>query len=110
VKDKRDHAAVRAERAARMLERKCRDATGADELLLAIRDYINSRFNREYGSITPDDVELTLEGAGVRQDVTRNVREIVSMLEQAVYAGRSPDNLPVRQLLDNVKKIEEGMK
>ena len=110
IKRDRDKAEIRAGRAAARLKEGCNNISCPEDMLMIIRDYINDRFRTEYGSITQDDIVDTLGTAGIKQDTINAVTDIVGMLEQAIYAGKNADEIPVKKLLENIDRIEAELK
>jgi hypothetical protein len=82
-------AAMKAKRAARNLNRKCRQAgLTSNDVALAIRDYLNDRFGLSVGTLTPEEAAEILRSHGADMETTEKLRHVVRGLEDAVYTGK----------------------
>lgn len=109
TRENRDNAVLKADKAASILFEQCRKAGSSSDLLLATRDYFNNRFAREFGSITAEDAEKTLEEKGVPKAIISAMKDIVITLEQAEYSGIR-EKLDVSRIEEVVNRLERGLK
>ena len=79
----------------------------ANDIILAIRDYLNNRLCLEMGSLTPDEVFEILISKYVKEDNAELLRDFLKKCEDAVYTGKGnePGSVDI-SLVDLIKKIE----
>ena len=82
-----------------------------DELTLAVRDYLNDRFDLTLGSVTPDDAVRILESNGVQPDTARHLGELLGRIEDAVYSGKGREPFEVAEEIPKIiKQIEKEIR
>jgi hypothetical protein len=88
----RNAAATRARKAASvLLKRFQRKPLSANDMALAIRDYLNDRFSLSMGSVTPTEASNILLAKGVSPAGADKISMILQRLEAQVYSGRGKD-------------------
>jgi len=86
--NERSLAAVKAKKAAGKFVRQYRkNKTVSGDLSLAVRNYLNERFNLTLGSLTPEEAVRILKSNGVKSDTAQKLYVIIEMLENAIYTG-----------------------
>lgn len=94
-RNERSLAALKAKKAAGRFVRQYRKNTNMPgDLSLAIRNYLNERFNLTLGSLTPEEAGRILKSKGVKYDTAQKLYVIVEMLENAIYKGEG--NVPCK--------------
>ena len=87
-KSERAVYAQRAKKAARIFQRECRRGEmDADRMIIAVRDYINDRFQLSVGSLTPAEVPALLVEKGVQPHTAESLRNVLAELEGRIYTG-----------------------
>ena len=109
---KKSEAAIgiqRARKAAGVFLKACRhEEKDANGMTMAIRDYINDRFQLSLGSLTPADVPGLLMTKGVREHTAVRLQEVLAQLEGRIYTGRESACGPAHQdILEIIKQIEK---
>ncbi|MCG6880462.1 MAG: BatD family protein [Deltaproteobacteria bacterium] len=80
--------AQRARKAAQNFMKECRrEKKDANGMMIAIRDYINDRFQLSIGSLTPADVPMLLVERGVDPHTADRLRNVLEELEGRIYTG-----------------------
>ena len=101
-------AAIRAKKAAKTLTHKCRQAAlTSNDAALAIRDYLNDRFGRTLGTLTPEEAAEILSSQGAATETAEELRHLVKSLEDAVYTGKGNETCASGEDISRlVKQIE----
>ena len=86
-------AAIISKKAARNFIRQIRRESkiSANDLTLAIVNYINDRFCLSHGSLTSDEAAEILRAGGADIDTARSLQSVLKLLEDAVYTGRGQE-------------------
>lgn len=96
---------ITAKRAARKFSKQCRqDDLCANDLLLAIRDYLNEKLGLSLGAVTAHEASVILESRGASHEAVQYMRDIIQRCEDAIYTGQGQS--PIVQDLDMVKLIK----
>ncbi|MBE9582452.1 MAG: protein BatD [Proteobacteria bacterium] len=108
----RSVAAVKAKKAARRLTRRCRqEGLSSNDLVLAVRDYLNERFGLTPGSLTPDEAAQILKSKGVRLDTAQKLQAILQGLEDAVYTGKGNESCDIGEDIPGlINRIEKEVR
>lgn len=105
-------AQTRSGKAAKDFIERCRRVgMSPAELITAVRDYLNRRFNLSIGVLTSEEAAAILLSKGVSGDAAENLRVLIRMLEDAVYTGRGHEMTDMaRDLLAVVRTIEKEIR
>jgi hypothetical protein len=100
---------IMAKKAAREFYRQYRKRElTAGSLLQLIRDYLNRRFGRSYGSLTPQESVKILISQGVGADTAEALQNIMQQLENAEYTGQGRAAAAIdSDLVPLIKRIEK---
>jgi hypothetical protein len=111
-RSERSVTASRARRAARNLIRQLRRGRFMpDELTLAVRNYLDDRFDLSLGSVTSDDAVRILESNGVQPDTARHLGELLGRIEDAVYSGKGREPFEAAEEIPKIiKQIEKEIR
>ena len=104
--------AQRARKAAHVFLKECRgDKKDANGLMIAVRDYMNDRFQLSLGALTPADVSKLLMEKGVSPDTARSLRDVLGDLEGRIYTGGEAScGSASRKILEIIKQIEKELR
>ena len=104
--------AQRARKAAQVFLKECRgDQKDANSLMIAVRDYMNDRFQLSLGALTPADVSKLLMAQGVSPDTAGSLRDVLGDLEGRIYTGgEATCGSASRDILEIIKKIEKELR
>jgi hypothetical protein len=104
--------AQRARKAAHVFLKECRgDKKDANGLMIAVRDYMNDRFQLSLGALTPADVSKLLMEKGVSPDTARSLRDVLGDLEGRIYTGGEAHcGSASRKILEIIKRIEKELR
>ncbi|MBN2059160.1 MAG: protein BatD [Deltaproteobacteria bacterium] len=82
----------------------------SDDLITAVRDYLNDRLNLQLGSITADEVYEILKSKGVRDDPAEVMREFIMECENSVYTGKGRETFRGEfDLMKLIKRIDKEL-
>jgi hypothetical protein len=105
-------AATRSKKAARKFYRQCSEkGLSHQDLMDALRNYLNNRFSLSIGVLTSDEAAGMMRSMKVDPDIIETLRSMVQLLENAVYTGNG--HLKTDQahaFLDLVKDIEKEIR
>jgi BatD DUF11 like domain len=102
----------RARKAAHVFFKACRaDEKDANSMMIAVRDYMNDRFQLSLGALTPADVSKLLMEKGVSPDTAANLRDVLGDLEGRIYTGGEANcGSAFRKILEIIKRIEKELR
>ncbi|MDB4444130.1 BatD family protein [bacterium] len=108
-KSDRALAAIKARKASKTFLNQYRQgALSANDLVSAIRDYLNDRFGLNLGSLTSEEAAEILEANGAGRETTEKLRAIFRRLENAIYTGNGYDaGVTEEDIPEMIKKIEK---
>ena len=79
-----------------------------DELIFAIRTYVNDRFDLSMVTLSADESMTVLISNAVSFDTATRFKAAYSRVEEAVYTGGSQKNENIhKEILDLVNEIEK---
>ncbi|MBW1690851.1 MAG: protein BatD [Deltaproteobacteria bacterium] len=83
---------LRSKKALKELTKQCqKEGLSYLQLIDAVKDYLNNRFNLSIGVLTAVEAERILRTQGVRAENAESVGAIVRKVEDAVYTGKGQD-------------------
>jgi hypothetical protein len=102
-------AAIKARKAAKTFINQYRQGgLSANDLVSAIRDYLNDRFGLNLGSLTSEEAAEILKANGAGTETTKKLRAIFQRLENAIYTGNGYDaGVTEEDIPEIIKKIEK---
>ena len=106
-------AAIISKKAARNFIRQIRRESriSANDLTLAIVNYINDRFCLSHGSLTSDEAAEILRAGGADIDTARGLQSVLKLLEDAVYTGRGQEPCDIREDIPKlIRQIEREIR
>jgi hypothetical protein len=105
-------AQTRSKKAAGEFVKHCRKGgLNYQDLMDAVRGYLNSRFVLSIGVLTAEEAAGILSAKGVNSETTRKLRSIVQALENAVYTGNGHEKTDqAKTLSDLIKQIEKEIR
>ena len=103
---------TRSKKAAGEFVKQCRKGgLSHQDLMDAVRGYLNSRFALSIGVLTAEEAVGILRSKGVNSETTKKLRSIVQTLENAVYTGKGHENTDRAETLpDLIKAIEKEIR
>jgi len=104
--------AQRARKAAHVFLKECRrDHKDANGMMIAVRDYMNDRFQLSLGSLTPADVPKLLIEKGVHLETADRLRKVLEELEGRIYTGgEATCGSASRDIPGIIKQIEKELR
>jgi len=102
-------AQARSKKAYGVLKKLCqKDPTRYEDLINALKEYLNDRCGLSIGTLTADDTERILQDQGVNAETARSMHSLVQRFETALYAGNNvKDAKATGDLLGLVKRLEK---
>jgi BatD DUF11 like domain len=104
--------AAKAKKAAKDFIRQCRrDDLGSNDLISFITGYFNDRFGLSLGSLTPNEAAGILESNNVSPETTGKMKNVIQILEDAVYTGKGHDSCEIGQDIPKlIKQMEKEIR
>ncbi|EFK11304.1 conserved hypothetical protein [delta proteobacterium NaphS2] len=104
--------AQRARKAAQNFMKECRkEKKDADGMIIAVRDYINDRFQLSIGSLTPADVPKLLVERGVDSRTADELRNVLEDLEGRIYTGgKATCGRTPQAIQEIIKRMEKELR
>ena len=103
---------TRSKKAAREFAKQCGlDGLRHQDLMDAVRDYLNNRFALSIGALTSEEAAGILRSKKISPDTTEKLRSCVQMLENAVYTGKGHEKTDqAKALSDLIKTMEKEIR
>ncbi len=103
---------TRSKKAAGEFVKQCRKGgLSHQDLMDAVRGYLNSRFALSIGVLTAEEAVGILRSKGVNSETTKKLRSIVQTLENAVYTGKGHEKTDRAKTLSGlIKAIEKEIR
>ncbi len=100
---------VKANRASKALLEKFKDQSiSSANALNVLREYINNRFNLEFGIITPGDASGILRDKGCSDESAEQMKSLLQSLENSIYTGKGEDtfksDIGIVKLVNTIEK------
>ena len=104
--------AQRARKAAQNFMKECRrEKKDANGMMIAVRDYINDRFQLSIGSLTPADVPMLLVERGVAPRTADRLRNVLEELEGRIYTGgEATCGSATQAIVEIIKQMEKELR
>ncbi|MFC1534231.1 BatD family protein [Thermodesulfobacteriota bacterium] len=84
-----DRLESKAKRAVKEFKKQCKQAElSSNELILAVRDYLNNRMGLSLGSLTADEASEILESRAVSHGLIEEMRGLLKRCEDNIYTGK----------------------
>jgi hypothetical protein len=107
-----DRAIIRARKAVKIFIRSCRKGEPSSvDLVHAVRNYLNDRLGLTLGTLTPKEAYTILTTRGVSSGISRQLRDALQLLENAIYTGRERDvGHLYQQMTAIIKRIDKEIR
>jgi hypothetical protein len=109
---KKNTSAIQAKKAVGVFIREFRESDHTySELSRLVRDYLNSRFMVNIGTLTPKEAVEILKKKGFGKDICDKLDNVIRVLENAVYTGKGDERASIGEdLADVIKSIDKGVR
>jgi len=111
-KTEADRAYLKSKKAAKACMHACRhDGQRPNDVILAVRTYLNDRLGLSLGSLTPLEAFDILTSRGVATEAAKGLQEILQKLESAIYTGEGEKACGVgKEMAHIIKRIDKKIR
>ncbi len=102
----------RSRKASKELMKQCqKDGLRCHQLIDAVKDYLNHRFNLSIGVLTAEEAVRVLRMQGIKAENAERMGALVGEIEDAVYSGKGQERTDLgKEVSDFVKAIEKEIR